>query len=58
VKLPELAPFIALAVVAVWAVSVLASIVTNEYTPATVSTGVMVIVAGAIFGIRRNGAEK
>ena len=48
---------IALAVCAVWSVAAVTSLVTQEYTPLTVITPVMLIVAGFLFGLKinRNG---
>lgn len=47
-----LATIIALAISVVWATVALASIFTREYTPLSIVTPVMLIVAGFMFGLR------
>ena len=49
---------IALTVAAVWAVVSLVSLLIEDYTGLTIVTPVMVIVAGFLFGIKRNGNGK
>jgi len=48
---------IALAVCAVWSIVAVTSLITQEYTPLTVVTPVMLIVSGFLFGLKinRNG---
>lgn len=46
---------IAGAVVSVWTITALASVITNNYTSLGAVTPVMMIVAGFLFGTRSNG---
>lgn len=47
--------FIAGAVVSVWMITALASVITKDYTSLGAVTPVMMIVAGFLFGSRPNG---
>lgn len=50
--------FIAGAVVCVWTITALASVITNNYTSLGAVTPVMMIVAGFLFGTKTNGNGK
>jgi hypothetical protein len=51
----ELVYIIALVVAGVWAIVSLVSLFLKDYTGLTIVTPVMVIVAGFLFGFKKNG---
>ena len=51
----ELVYIIALIVAGVWAIVSLVSLLLKDYTGLTIVTPVMVIVAGFLFGFKKNG---
>lgn len=55
VKRDQLVYILALIVAGVWAIVSLVSLLIGDYTGLTIVTPVMVIVAGFVFGFKRNG---
>lgn len=50
-----LTTILALLIALVWAVVAIASVITQEYNSLAIITPVMLIVAGFLFGYKRNG---
>jgi hypothetical protein len=48
---------IAITIGGVWAVVTLASLATGAYTPLTVTTPVMLVMAGFLFSSKKNGGS-
>jgi uncharacterized membrane protein YjjP (DUF1212 family) len=50
-----LTTILALTIAAVWAIVAISSVITKEYNSVAIITPVMLIVAGFLFGYKKNG---